>query len=137
MFKCSKIRLVTLVQSEIWSNRYSIVTIFVIKRIFITFNDVVGCVISNESGLEIKLKFSTVDIQIKQSGLRISNSKVFSSGDIYIYIYIFYIRVLYRYCSWPLCSPYCQVDDGPHARECSLFQIHSPRYKLQNFRCRN
>ena len=32
-----------------------------------------------------------------------------------------------RYCSWPLCSPFCQQDDGPHARECQLFRIHSPR----------
>ena len=32
-----------------------------------------------------------------------------------------------RHCSWPLCSPFCQRDDGPHARECELFQIHRPR----------
>ena len=38
--------------------------------------------ISNESGLKIKLKVSTVDIQIKLSGLRISNSKVFSSDPV-------------------------------------------------------
>ena len=38
--------------------------------------------ISNESGLKIKLKVSTVDIQIKLSGLRISNSKVFSSEPV-------------------------------------------------------
>ena len=31
------------------------------------------------SGLKRKLKFSTVDIEIKQSGLMVSNSKVFSS----------------------------------------------------------
>ena len=41
---------------------------------------VVGIVISNNNGLKRKLKVSTVDIQIKRSGLRISNSKVFSSG---------------------------------------------------------
>ena len=34
-----------------------------------------------------------------------------------------------RHCSWPLCSSFCQQDDGPHARECQLFQIHSPRYQ--------
>ena len=32
-----------------------------------------------------------------------------------------------RHCSWPLCSPFCQQEDGPHARECQLFQKHSPR----------
>ena len=37
---------------------------------------------SNKSGLKIKLKVSTVDIQIKLSGLRISNSKVFSSDPV-------------------------------------------------------
>ena len=40
---------------------------------------VVENVISNESGLKIKLKVSTVDIQIMRSELRISISKVFSS----------------------------------------------------------
>ena len=40
---------------------------------------VVENVISNESGLKIKLKVSTVDIQIMLSELRISISKVFSS----------------------------------------------------------
>jgi len=39
-----------------------------------------------------------------------------------------------RYCSWPLCSPYCQDDKGPHARECSLFQIHSPRFTIENYK---
>ena len=34
-----------------------------------------------------------------------------------------------RHCSWPLCSPFCQKDDGPHARECKLFQIHNPRFE--------
>ena len=34
-----------------------------------TLLNVVGNVISNESGLKIKLKVSTVDIQIKQSAL--------------------------------------------------------------------
>ena len=33
-----------------------------------------------KSGLSEKLKVSTVDIQIKRPGLRISNSKDFSSG---------------------------------------------------------
>ena len=32
-----------------------------------------------KSGLSKKLKVTTVDFQIKQSGLRVSNSKVFSS----------------------------------------------------------
>ena len=32
-----------------------------------------------KSGLRRKLKVSTLDIQIKQSGLKVSNSKVFSS----------------------------------------------------------
>ena len=34
---------------------------------------------SNKSGSKRKLKVSTVDIQIKRSGLKISNSKDFSS----------------------------------------------------------
>ena len=36
--------------------------------------------ISNKSGLKRKLKVSKEDIQIKQSGLRVKNSKVFTSG---------------------------------------------------------
>ena len=40
----------------------------------------VGNVIYNNNGLKRKLKVSTVDIQNKRSGLRVSNSKVFSSG---------------------------------------------------------
>ena len=44
---------------------------------------VVGNVISNKSGLKKrKFKVSTVDIQIKRSGLRVSNSKLFSSDYI-------------------------------------------------------
>ena len=39
-----------------------------------------GNVISNKSGLNRKLKVFTVDIQIKRSGSRVSNSKVFGSG---------------------------------------------------------
>ena len=42
----------------------------------------VGSVKSNKSGLKIKLRVSTVDIQIKWLGLSIPNSKVFSSGYI-------------------------------------------------------
>jgi len=38
-----------------------------------------------------------------------------------------------RHCSWPLCSPFCQQDDGPHARECELFQIHNPRFNIVDF----
>ena len=38
-----------------------------------------------------------------------------------------------RHCSFPLCSPFCQQDDGPHARECQLFRQHSPRSELQLF----
>lgn len=36
-------------------------------------------------------------------------------------------------CSWPLCSPTC--EDGPHARECQLFQIHRqhrPNFIIDN-----
>ena len=33
-----------------------------------------------------------------------------------------------KHCSLPLCSPFCQIENGPHSRECSLFQEHSPRY---------
>jgi hypothetical protein len=36
--------------------------------------------LKKKSGLKMKLKVSTLDIQIKQSGLKVSNSKVFSSG---------------------------------------------------------
>ena len=32
-----------------------------------------------------------------------------------------------RYCSLPLCSPSCQRDDSPHARECQLLRIHGPK----------
>jgi len=39
-----------------------------------------------------------------------------------------------RYCAWPLCSPHCQDDEGPHARECSLFQIHSPKFNIEDYR---
>merc|ERR1711874_424303 len=39
-----------------------------------------------------------------------------------------------RHCSWPLCSPYCQDDNGPHRRECSLFQMHSPRFNIDDYR---
>ena len=42
----------------------------------------VGNVLSNKSGLKIKLKVSTVDIQIRL-GLMVSNSKVFSSELIF------------------------------------------------------
>lgn len=38
-----------------------------------------------------------------------------------------------RHCSWPLCSSFCQQDDGPHARECQLFQIHSPRFDIEDY----
>ena len=38
-----------------------------------------------------------------------------------------------RHCSFPLCSPFCQQDDGPHARECQLFRMHSPRLELKVF----
>jgi len=38
-----------------------------------------------------------------------------------------------RHCSWPLCSPFCQQDDGPHARECQLFRIHSPRFEIADY----
>jgi len=38
-----------------------------------------------------------------------------------------------RHCSWPLCSSFCQQDDGPHARECQLFQIHSPRFHIEDY----
>ena len=40
--------------------------------------------LSKESGLKINLKVSTVDIQIKRSGLMISKSKVSSSENIII-----------------------------------------------------
>ena len=36
-----------------------------------------------KSGLSKKLKVSTLDIRIKQSGLKVSNSKVPSSGQIF------------------------------------------------------
>jgi len=39
-----------------------------------------------------------------------------------------------RYCTWPLCSPFCQQDDGPHARECQLFRIHSPRFEIEDYK---
>lgn len=39
-----------------------------------------------------------------------------------------------RHCGWPLCSPYCQQDDGPHARECSLFQLHNPRLVIEDYK---
>ena len=32
-----------------------------------------------------------------------------------------------RHCSWPLCSSFCQQDDGPHARECQLFRKNRQR----------
>ena len=38
-----------------------------------------------------------------------------------------------KHCSWPLCSPFCQVEDGPHSRECQLFQEHSPRFNIEDF----
>ena len=45
-------------------------------------------------------------------------------------------RLVYRcrHCSWPLCSPHCQQEDGPHARECSLFQIHNPRFIIEDYK---
>ena len=45
-------------------------------------------------------------------------------------------RLVYRcrHCSWPLCSPHCQQEDGPHARECSLFQIHNPRFVIEDYK---
>ena len=43
---------------------------------------VVGNVISKKSGLNNKFKASTMDIQIKRLGLRVSYSKVFSSEEI-------------------------------------------------------
>ena len=39
-----------------------------------------------------------------------------------------------RHCSWPLCSPHCQQEDGPHAREYSLFQIHNPRMVIEDYK---
>jgi len=39
-----------------------------------------------------------------------------------------------RHCSWPLCSPHCQLEDGPHARECSLFQLHNPRLVIEDYK---
>merc|ERR1719244_269145 len=39
-----------------------------------------------------------------------------------------------RYCTWPLCSPYCQDENSPHNRECSLFQMHSPRFNIEDYR---
>ena len=35
-----------------------------------------------------------------------------------------------RHCGWPLCSPHCQQEDGPHARECSLLAGSCPRYLI-------
>ena len=45
-------------------------------------------------------------------------------------------RLVYRcrHCSWPLCSPHCQQEDGPHARECSLFQMHNPRFVIEDYK---
>ena len=39
-----------------------------------------------------------------------------------------------RHCSWPRCSPHCQQEDGPHARECSLFRIHNPRMVIEDYK---
>ena len=38
-----------------------------------------------------------------------------------------------RHCSAPLCSPYCQIEDGHHHRECSLFRQHGPRLQVEDF----
>jgi len=38
-----------------------------------------------------------------------------------------------RHCSWPLCSPFCQQDDGPHSRECKLFQLNRPRFNIEDY----
>ena len=43
-----------------------------------------------KSGLKGKFKVSTLNIQIKQSGLKVSNSKVFSSGTDKIFDYLIY-----------------------------------------------
>lgn len=38
-------------------------------------------------------------------------------------------------CAWPLCNPSCQT--GLHARECQLFQIHSPKFNIDNYKVKN
>ena len=32
-----------------------------------------------------------------------------------------------RHCGWPLCSPHCQQEDGPHVRECSMLRDTCPK----------
>jgi len=38
-----------------------------------------------------------------------------------------------QHCSWPLCSSWCEASGGHHHRECQLFQIHKPRFQIDDF----
>ena len=38
-----------------------------------------------------------------------------------------------RHCAAPLCSPYCQTEDGHHSRECQLFRLQAPRLHVEDF----